>query len=1654
MADTKRIVGYGIPGILLLVIASVLMLKSQRYFLGLLILIFGAAAILAFRAFGEDWIVKRKAAIKAVPLGDLEQKHAATEEKEKAVRADASFWLGIVRKVVDMLSSVSSPETRKPVFGDELAVIDKAIAEGTGQSLDNLYSKVVKDISLLEALVSTFEDEHRTIKEHTSAARKREHEIKDFLEELATAKKEHAKAVGREDREEKRVVLEQLEARMKTAMDADIADSGKLEVEAEKVSRLISRVNANMQKTSRLLPRVKSKFISSGDRSQKKYNEMIGRLDSLDKNNKELAGQAEEYRKLLYALRSELSVLREVIISAKHSELTAERLKFQAAAERADKEAADAGRLLGQLYKARFALDAKKSELEKEIAEKIKVMNTLSAQRKAWQDDLNNAFKAAAADEKVKDRVSFVLKKSIGEQTDALSSLMSLILTLNNSCNETDALLKRTKEELAAATRSKDALQEEKEALEKAKAKAEEQKAAAERESGKISRDAEEEKAKLKRASQEEAARIQANINGLNAKIAALKDIFGEASAQEQVIDRQLSPLAGQIAEASEAINILTAKVSGLKAEKDDKATKLASAEASYKGVLVEKDKFIGNLTARNSELERERRALLDSISTLDKDSRKIEGVISHMTSDIAGFVELQRTALEGIKGFDERVKRAEGLNTERGEKLAGLENALEQQREMYTKRVLFFLSLIATIKERIRNIDVEASSLERSSEAKDGYVRSLREQEGIIEADIKVLRERVREIRRIAEEKRSPSDEVEFRRLEAEITEKDGEIERLKEKAKDNSDAADKEAAYGGKMRGLLSHAKDQLEEAELGHKQVIAELEHDIQKRREELEEVGRSIDEREGRVARREATHASMQLELDELRQKIPEAKEIAEKNALLDQEFTLISQLLVDEAALAEAKQGLAELVRQRLISLIKERNDIDALFKAKGEEYAKETRDVDELKVKKKDAEHRVGELEEEVRRLKEEIKPPPDVEKLGLDLAQTRKEMADEEEKRKKAVKELEEARRNLEKSNKEIAAKEAELVKLRAEVERLTKELEEANLPLEEERQRSAKADKDSDAAVRAQQFADAKKKILSKIVEGRRFADDEPQKAINFTAEAVRLANKLKQQQLTKAEVFEVDRLISDATKIESYAERKLAALREPEHLRDTAEVLTPAVEEVTAAEAVPSGKVGVLIPFLCARVASGGKHKELSRKPASVAQADSPGNAKGSAVRMVVLDPSREGIIFGKSDDCDVVLRGDKDDVVVLSREHFKIAWDGKSYQLIPLPQKIPEYNRKTLSYARIRMYTPDGRVRKIGEGRPVSLSDGLEFFIDNAEMFCFVFRLFPIEDVQKVQKTVWSKAFVDFPASEEQVFGYLSLPGHAHLLDIDGEESTVMQAPIVLDRDEVGLGIAGSEELEKDGIGIKPDDAFFVVIKGTAYLCKERVPPLQAVIKREGEDYYIDNRSGLGTFVNYEKFMGKRRLMPGDIIHMGDNEPLFFIFNVKKFAADEHTIWSSITVSFKYVNFDVPELETDVGVLHVPKQATLSVTDLAGKTNVQDRLLLNRYVASFGSGEDNQVLLSCDDGFVDAQARPASSLIEDKHFAIKRDFLNAYSMTAMCAEGMRVLQKNGKEFILQKGMFYTPQDEDVIKLINSAEVFLVFNIEKMKINKSQY
>ena len=1653
MADTKRIIGYGIPGILLLVIASVLMLKSQRYFLGLLILIFGAAAILAFRAFGEDWIVKRKAAIKAVPLGDLEQKHDATEEREKAVRADASFWLGIVRKVVDMLSSVSSPETRKPVFGDELAVIDKAIAEGTGQSLDNLYSKVVKDISLLEALVSTFEDEHRTIKEHTSAARKREHEIKDFLEELATAKKEHAKAVGREDREEKRVVLEQLEARMKTAMDADIADSGKLEAEAEKVSRLISRINANMQKTSRLLPRVKSRFISSGDRGQK-YKEMVDRLDSLDKNNKELAGQAEEYRKLLYALRSELSVLREVIISAKHSELTAERLKFQAAAERADKEAADAGKRRGQLFKTREALAITNIDLDREVAAKIKVMDTLSAQRRAWQDDLNNALKAAAEDGTIKGQVSLVLKRNISEQTDALSALMSLLLRLNKSCNKTDALLKKTKEELAAVTSRRDALQKEKEALEKAKAKADEQKAAAQRESGKISRDAEEEKAKLKRASQEEAARIQANINGMNAKIAALKDILGEASAQEQVIDRQLSPLAGQIAEASEAINILTAKVSGLKAEKDDKATKLASAKAAHDGVVAEKDKFIGNLTARNSELERERRELLDSISTLDKDSRKIEGVISHMTSDIAGFVELQRTALEGIKGFDERVKRAEGLNTERKEKLAGLENALEQQREMYTKRMLFFLSLIATIKERIRNIDVESSSLERSSEAKDEYARSLREQEGIIEADIKVLRERVREIRRIAEAKRSPSDEVEFRRLEAEITEKDGEIERLKEEAKNNSDAADKEAAYGRKMLGLLSLTKNQLEEAELGHKQVIAELEQSVRERMSAIEDVEREIDEREGRVAEREARHASMTYELESLRKQIAGATGIEQRNSLLEQEFKLISQLLVDEAALAEAKQGLAELVRQRLISLIKERNDLDALFKAKGEEYAKETRDVDELKVKKKDAEHRVGELETELRELKERMQPPPDVEKLRIDVAQTHKELKDEEEKRKKAVKELEEANRN-------IAAKEAELGKLREEVERLRKELEAANLPLEEERQRSAKADKDSDAAVRAQLFALAKRNILSKIVEGRRFADDEPQKAINFTAEAVRLANKLKQQQqLTEAEVFEVDRLISDATRIESYAERKLAALREPEHLRDTAQVLTPAVEEVTAAEAVPSGNVGVLIPFICTRVGAIDERQEISRKPASIMQSDSPG-APSRAVQMIVLDPTRKSIVFGRSKECDVVLRGHAKEGIVISRKHFEIAWDGKSYSLVPFSPKISPGQEATLDYPRIRVYTPKGGFDAIKGGSSMRLTDGSEFFIDNEEAFCFVFSLLPIEEVQKVQKTVWSKAIVTFPErgeavpqSEEQEFGYLSLPRHAHLLDIDGEESTVMQAPIVLDRDEVKLGLAGSDGLEKDGIGIKPDDALFVVIEGTAVFCKKRVPPLQAVIRREGKGYYIENRSSLGTFVNYEKVMGKRHLTPGDIIHMGDNEPLFFLFNVKKFAADEHTIWGSITVSFNYVNFDVPELETDVGVLYVPKQATLSVTDLAGKTNVQDRLLLNRYVASFGSGKENQVLLSCDDGFVDAQARPASSLIEDKHFAIKRDFLNAYSMTAMCAEGIRVLQKNGKEFILQKGRFYTPQDEDVIKLINGADVFLIFNIEKMKVDRSQY
>jgi chromosome segregation ATPase/pSer/pThr/pTyr-binding forkhead associated (FHA) protein len=624
------------------------------------------------------------------------------------------------------------------------------------------------------------------------------------------------------------------------------------------------------------------------------------------------------------------------------------------------------------------------------------------------------------------------------------------------------------------------------------------------------------------------------------------------------------------------------------------------------------------------------------------------------------------------------------------------------------------------------------------------------------------------------------------------------------------------------------------------------------------------------------------------------------------------------------------------------------------------EIQRHRNEVGPLKQKLSQLEPRNQELESQIQQVANLVAEHPglktEVESLTAELESTKAQ-------RQAAQKELEQTQRDLQQAQEELGHLES-LQEPEQEFEPLpgiptlprevipTPPPEEAPPPLpegvsKEDADMAAKIEKDRAAAdATAQYFSVVIERITSKLEQAAN--PSTPRET------ALRLVNETISYILTDASTVDLPEPM--AKELESYNQQALQRKRELEAHEETMRMHVPqepesvpeepkrkrkatllgagvtAEEEMPVEEAMPE-QVAVLEVM---------PDPEISYELFQVYKKDEKPPA---TVQQIILDPDKEEISFGRESKKkgieeqprDVVIGGEL--TISISRDLFRIGKEGDRYTLT-----VGESMNAILI---------NGNPVKPGESAYLNHDDTI---LIHESHISLKFMLLTAENTGKdfpklADKLHWFKTVLELkkglsvgiPETPEKAaasegedtdeetsvtYGCLEIPPNA-IGKVEGGQIITSNTRVQLNNQYTIIGSPGKEEksvmkevtkedgstetmnipLSKINVDVETGFKFTDLTKGETIEAKKRIGRHHTAIawNIKKHEYVIapDPDGEHKVFVNYEEVTEPRRkLLDGDVIHIGDNEPVFFIFRIREFRSSEKMEWDSIGVLFKF------------------------------------------------------------------------------------------------------------------------------------------------------
>ncbi len=1136
-------------------------------------------------------------------------------------------------------------------------------------------------------------------------------------------------------------------------------------------------------------------------------------------------------------------------------------------------------------------------------------------------------------------------------------------------------------------------------------------------------------------------------------------------------------------------------------AEKEKAATELASNLESLKELLNTEKKGamdeLQRLTERNKELS-------EFLEEIKQDNQELLARLNKLKSEREADQEEMRRLQDGInekitliRRLTDKIKENEATISDVRQKAEGAESRISEINDLLEQTERERDNAHAELKSMemrySKNVDDERSKVDELS----GRIAELEHIQVQVEQEMTGLQAAINER---DEEIKSARAEImlskgETSRLQAIVSARSEEITEAKGRL---SDAARQIT----KLSGLITEREEEIvslrNEMEVSKtektllKEKISAKEDDIHNAKKEISalEAERSnlqaaiagreneIDDANARIQKTEAEKARLGEEIaakdSEIKSSRAEARNleiekraVEERNALHQKTEEYLKKELENAMKLRDMNRELDEH-NKRLLQDLKE---LKAAYEA---DRSNLTQQIEIMKGQVAKLAEEKKEFLEEVNSLHNKIMP--------LSIAASKNPELREKLAETKAL--LDEKKAELEDISRRFTMKEQQQNATMETVNALEQQIRHTAALIDAQLQDNKATEERRIKFERMVKFNDRIRAIAEKIDSAKRCS--EPEEAIQFIDDAIEMANNEKKRVVlynkqeqreynTEHELSRLDNWIWHATSLRENID-KAAGRKNIDKQKS---------------QVIKASGIGILVPT------NSESFSEI------VTQFYDPSGTSRENVKWIVLDYNKDRFTFGrisrpgsedgfKGEKCDVIFTAPIGPVRQISREHFQIVTTQEGYDIDALSStplafviepgvsyeikgKGGEQYKVTLpvsgdqiSGTGMKLFTRktssgEKTMISIPKGMKLALKDGMTFFIDPDFDFGFRFTRMHMFDIQRLQKIKWHKTTIEYA----EAVGYLEIPMHASgAFTASKEDKTFGKSDrILLNKHIVTIGRSPDNDVR-----VRASEKYFSLVREevdedtgdvSKNSCFKRMEELiaekHAIIRKEGTHYFIKSAGRLETFVNYSPVDKDQELKAGDIIHIGENEPIFFIFRTVIAQDAYEMIWEKFGVVFEYANFECPPVKAQVGTLNFPWNFKVIIEDKEHKLSYSDerRITLNKYVTTIGRTEDNTITVSkCDSRIVDSQGHGCMENLTDRMIAITREFGQVYTIRLLDkkakarlihsrdgmlkAEELKFAEKEDSRFVLDS--------YDAIEILGNNNTFMIFAINE--------
>ncbi|MBN1543926.1 FHA domain-containing protein [Candidatus Woesearchaeota archaeon] len=1633
--------GYG----MVFVVIAVIMFATGRTFAGIITILIGFCGGFGFLAFREKfkaldgWMEggagKAPLSMDAFrgrfdALKGRKAEEAAKEELGRESRLQA-----IVARLVAAKDRMLGTITREKLetVGQKREVLDKERPEAE-KSLEvlaiekaammKIHSRSVQDLKAKRVQLKAILDE---MKKRTPKLKKQADSLEKDIAAYSDMLRDEKAEPGNVERMRKKIDrLRKLEEALMSDKGAKVREAILSFSEAEKQDKYLTELLADVERIRVHLEDDFSEKHRGDDYAhlQRVIDDIRGSVDKL----KPIPG---EHRDAAARFLQRIHEFSDSVVGLKNSELATMRRDHTAAAEHAEALRIQSERRANQLDELLRKTEGERARWKSEAEQLSSQLQDVKQLVARWKSDLETAREVAKKNPALESAISDALSKNLHEQ----SGLLTVLIAAVNAKDEFAAAVKRELEE----TRSKaDALEQQSRQLE----------AQNENNQRAVETAQEEVRSLIERVKELKERTAQAVKE---AQETAEESVQKEKKTEIEMITEKLREAEAQLSEAQSEARRLKDDTITLKEKKEsvdvrheELEKRVALLETELRDAQAEADRWKGDAESLKRENEEQKSASEERIRTLEKSERDLqkeagdkEMEIIRLSTDLTAveskadfFFRKADEAWSKIGSFEDKALGFRQANEE-------LQRLLEEERQKSARiseerdlkaRNLMEQRLKVMQLEKLRRAEAETArnTVERLKEERKRT--GLRQKE--LTQELKGLKSQLKDLMSLAAD---DATNKEIERLKGMIAAQEAALGALSESNRQNENLLRDAASRAEDSEKDVQRLLEEIDKIEERHKVVLAEMKEESERYRNEAEKNADEIDSLRGRISEHMRKGEGVKAELKKVKSQL-DSKEEDMMRALADKDVATAARVDKERMELldwekelldagAETDEEMLKLTRkiyestQRLFHVLESfRSVAEAESRGLGQAISEMT---GQLELAERERQRLEASVVPGLRQRIEEIESQPRI------TPEVRAVMNSAEDDLRKAQEAVQiqmaltrDARGDLAKEKERSRQLEEELRRLSSRVaeEKTIEEIEKDRFRIE-----------------RQAWFDSVVRPARNKLNEAKMSAAEYPDEALNLVNEGLVIARKSSEDfknDFTTEEGQAIQALIGDLMGLERN-------IRQGRIDRDIA-----SRKEVTQQTMVPKPvRIGVLAPFT------------VGEYQAEIKQYDSSGS-QGKVVRWVALDYTKGSILLGRTQThdaskrdlnkelCDVVITGAREDIVQISRKQLDIIRVDDVY--------ILHYH----GHFAVDVAEKNGNVRKMKPGAKLKLEDGMKFFLDPESSFGFAFSTLPTVNVERGQSPTWFRTVVDFSVRPRgpEMLGYLTLPSHAKCAEeLKGQTARPSATRMIMLNKAVNIGKSMENEIAIDA----QEDMERVVHEGGKLHVRKTssmISQIHAQIKKEAEDYIIYNSSReWGIFVNYLPVDGKQKLNRGDVIHIGENEPVFFVFGMKEFQPSEIKIWDKYSVLFDNENFNCPATSYFIGTLSCNSPgAAVSVKDIRGNVKkLKDRrLLLNRHLIRFGKDSGNEVVLKLDPDLSDTQGKRLAELIGDEHFMVRREFGHIYLFKSLNRWGSIILVSGGKKMKAEIGNVCLFQSGDVIQMFDNAETFVTVKLEQVE------